>query len=95
MDNSHRFFRNTACRYFPCHPGADPLAFNCLFCFCPLYFLEDCGGDDYMAKGVKDCTPCLRPHRPEGYDEILARLRKEAAARRERDDASRDAPTRA
>ena len=82
MENSHRFFRNAACRYFPCHPGADPEAFNCLFCFCPLYFLENCGGDHQMVKGIKDCTACLRPHRPEGYDEILARLREEAAARR-------------
>ena len=83
MDASHRYFANTACRYFPCHPGADPQAFNCLFCFCPLYFLEDCGGDCTLRQGVKDCTPCLRPHRPQGYDEILARLREEAAKRRE------------
>uniref|UniRef100_I2PZ55 Uncharacterized protein containing a Zn-finger-like domain n=1 Tax=Desulfovibrio sp. U5L TaxID=596152 RepID=I2PZ55_9BACT len=82
MQNSHRFFQNTGCRYFPCHPGADPAAFNCLFCFCPLYFLPDCGGDHVLRQGVKDCTACLRPHRPEGYDAILARLRREAAARR-------------
>jgi Zn-finger protein len=82
MDASHRYFANTACRYFPCHPGADPQAFNCLFCFCPLYFLPDCGGDCGLRQGVKDCTPCLRPHRPQGYDEILARLREEAAKRR-------------
>ncbi len=83
MDASHRYFANTACRYFPCHAGADPAAFNCLFCFCPLYFLEDCGGDHEMRHGVKDCTPCLRPHRPSGYDEILARLRDEADKRRQ------------
>ncbi len=83
MEASHRYFANTACRYFPCHPGADSQAFNCLFCFCPLYFLEDCGGQAEMRQGVKDCTPCLRPHRPEGYNEILARLREEAARKRE------------
>ena len=83
MEHSHRFFQNTACRYFPCHPQADPETFNCLLCFCPLYFLENCGGDCQMLQGVKDCTPCLRPHRPGGYDEILARLRQEAAARRQ------------
>ncbi|EHJ47873.1 cysteine-rich small domain protein [Solidesulfovibrio carbinoliphilus subsp. oakridgensis] len=83
MQNSHRFFQNTGCRYFPCHPGADPAAFNCLFCFCPLYFLPDCGGDPVLRQGVKDCTACLRPHRPEGYDAILDRLRREAAARRQ------------
>ncbi|WP_428561774.1 MAG: cysteine-rich small domain-containing protein [Solidesulfovibrio sp. DCME] len=83
MEASHRYFANTACRYFPCHPGADSQAFNCLFCFCPLYFLEDCGGEGVLRQGVKDCTACLRPHRPEGYDEILARLREEAARKRQ------------
>ncbi|KHK02694.1 cysteine-rich small domain-containing protein [Desulfovibrio sp. TomC] len=83
MENSHRFFRNPDCRYFPCHPGADAATFNCLFCFCPLYLLADCGGDCEMRGGVKDCTPCLRPHRPEGYDAILDRLRQEAGNRRQ------------
>lgn len=79
---SSRFFQNRACAYFPCHPGADADTFNCLFCYCPLYFLEDCGGDASLLRGIKDCTGCLRPHRPEGYDEILTRLREEAAKRR-------------
>ena len=76
-ENSRRFFRNTGCEFFPCHPGADPERFNCLFCFCPLYFLDgDCGGDfARTAAGVKDCTPCLVPHRPEGYDHVLEKLR--------------------
>jgi len=81
---SFRFFQNRACQYYPCHPGADPDTFNCLFCFCPLYFVPDCGGDFRMMKGVKDCTPCLRPHRPEGYDEIVDRLRVEIGKRREK-----------
>lgn len=83
MQPSYRFFSNTACAYFPCHQGLDPTSFNCLFCFCPLYFLEDCGGDCRFRNGVKDCTPCLRPHQPDGYDAILARLRQEAAQRRQ------------
>ena len=83
MQHSSRFFRNTACAYFPCHAGADPETFNCLFCYCPLYFLEDCGGTWRDLHGIKDCTACLRPHRPEGYDEILTRLRREAARRRQ------------
>ena len=83
MENSHRFFRNPDCRYFPCHAGANAATFNCLLCFCPLYFLENCGGDCETRQGVKDCTPCLRPHRPEGYDEILARLREQAKLRRQ------------
>lgn len=82
MENSHRFFRNTACAYFPCHQGLSPEDFNCLFCFCPLYFLPECGGDHVLFQGVKDCTNCTRPHRPGGYDEIMARLRDEAARAR-------------
>ena len=42
MENSYRFFANKACRFYPCHKGIEEL--NCLFCFCPLYFLEHCPG---------------------------------------------------
>ena len=73
MEHSHRFFRNPDCEYFPCHPGADPEHFNCMFCYCPLYVLDDkCGGCfTYTADGVKDCSNCLLPHQPEGYDRVL------------------------
>jgi Zn-finger protein len=81
-EQGSRFFQNRACEYFPCHRGADAVSFNCLFCYCPLYFLEACGGDFRLTHGVKDCTACLRPHRSGGYDEILTRLRQEAAKRR-------------
>ena len=74
MEHSHRFFRNHDCEYFPCHSGAAPERFNCLFCYCPLYTLGDrCGGQfTYTADGTKDCSACLLPHRPEGYDRIMA-----------------------
>jgi Zn-finger protein len=85
MEASHRFFRNVSCRYFPCHQGADQESFNCLFCFCPLYFLPDCGGNHVMRQGIKDCTACLRPHAPDGYDQIMARLRQELEKRRTKD----------
>ncbi len=75
--HSHRFFRNTACRYFPCHQGVAPEEFNCLFCYCPLYFLKDCGGTPDMSRGIKDCTPCVKPHAAGGYDRVLARLKRE------------------
>lgn len=57
----YAFFCNRECEYFPCHPGADPENFNCLFCYCPLYLLGDrCGGNfRYRKNGVKDCTNCL------------------------------------
>ncbi|WP_320171301.1 cysteine-rich small domain-containing protein [Maridesulfovibrio sp.] len=82
MENSHRFFRNSSCRYFPCHKTKDDRKFNCLFCFCPLYHLEDCGGRYEMSGGIKNCTQCRIPHTPEGYDYILDKLKKHNAKQR-------------
>ena len=50
------FYQNKECEYFPCHKGADPETFSCLFCFCPLYALgEQCGGScTYTEQGIKD-----------------------------------------
>lgn len=79
---SHEFFQNRACKYYPCHPGADPDVFNCLFCYCPLYLLEDCEGDFVMLGPIKDCTNCLKPHHPGGYERTVSRLKAEAARRR-------------
>ena len=72
----YKFFQHRDCEYFPCHKGADPARFSCLFCYCPLYALGDrCGGAfTYNERGIKDCTRCLRPHRPENYDEIIGRF---------------------
>ena len=76
MDNSYCFFQNKECEYFPCHKVADSSAFSCLFCYCPLYALgEKCGGNfAYTSSGVKDCSGCLIPHRPEGYDYVLSKF---------------------
>ena len=76
MDH-YSFFQNTACEYFPCHHGADPETFSCLFCYCPLYCLgENCGGSfTYTEKGIKDCSNCLRPHRRENYDAICEKMK--------------------
>lgn len=73
---SYDFFQNRQCDFFPCHEGADPECFSCLFCFCPLYALGDsCGGKfSYTADGYKDCSHCLRPHRRENYDDICRQL---------------------
>ncbi len=72
----YKFFQNRECEYFPCHAGAEADGFSCLFCFCPLYALGDrCGGSfTYTENGIKDCSHCTRPHCPENYDEIMARL---------------------
>ena len=45
MSSRYKFFAHRQCEFFPCHQGADPERFNCLFCFCPLYLVPDCGGE--------------------------------------------------
>ena len=81
MNNSHAWFSNCDCKFYPCH---DLKEMNCLFCFCPLYWFADCGGDYSLTKrGVKDCSLCTRPHKVGGYDEILdevsKRIRRQSA----------------
>lgn len=69
---NYDFFQNRECEYFPCHAGADPEKFSCLFCYCPLYVLGDrCGGNfTYTNDGIKDCSGCIRPHHRENYSTI-------------------------
>ena len=76
MENTHAFFQNKTCEYFPCHAVKDSSTFNCLFCYCPLYALGDrCGGSFcYLANGIKDCSNCLRPHRRENYEKIMEKM---------------------
>lgn len=77
MTDSSKFFRNINCEYFPCHKNVDADNFNCLFCFCPLYSMKDCGGNpEYLPNGIKDCTNCIKPH--VNYDAVIERLRKES-----------------
>lgn len=57
------FFQNKECEYFPCHEIRDTDDFSCLFCFCPLYSMENCPGKPrWKANGVKDCSGCTLPH---------------------------------
>lgn len=76
MKNDHSFFQNSQCEYFPCHKVKDSESFNCLFCYCPLYALgENCGGNfKYLDNGIKDCSACLVPHSPSGYDYINSKF---------------------
>ena len=79
MNNSHKFFKNQECEYFPCHSEPKPGDFNCLFCFCPLYYPlgDKCGGSfTYNAKGVKKCDSCHLPHTPEYFEVIVAKLKE-------------------
>ena len=76
MNNNASFFCNRDCAYFPCHKVEDPDSFNCLFCYCPLYMLgERCGGNfRYTKKGIKDCSGCTVPHRPDSAKYIYSRF---------------------
>ena len=78
MSDNYRFFSHKECEYFPCHEGVAEEDFNCLFCYCPLYFLgEACGGNfEYTKKGVKNCMNCARPHIRENYDLMIGRLKE-------------------
>ena len=70
----YSYFQNRECECFPCHEGADPENFSCLFCYCPLYALGDrCGGAfRYTEDGFKDCSRCQIPHKRENYGRILS-----------------------
>ena len=72
----YKFCQNRECEFFPCHKGLNEDAFNCLFCYCPLYALGDqCGGNfTYLDNGIKDCSNCLVPHRRENYDRIMEKM---------------------
>ena len=81
MEHSYRFYQNRECEYFPCHKVRNEEEFNCLFCFCPLYALgSGCGGNcSYTKDGIKDCSACLLPHSPKGYDYITDKFKEVAA----------------
>ena len=88
-DKHYSYFQNRECEYFPCHKGADPENFSCLFCYCPLYALgEDCGGGfQYTEDGCKDCSTCLIPHKRENYGAVIACYDKiKELARKKRED---------
>lgn len=78
MENSYRFFENKACQYYPCHSGIEEM--NCLFCYCPMYRLENCPGvPSYMevnGKKLKVCTDCTFPHRAQNYQAIMEILKE-------------------
>ncbi|MDR0312632.1 MAG: cysteine-rich small domain-containing protein [Treponema sp.] len=79
IKNSYKFFNNRACKYFPCHTAPESDSFNCLFCYCPLYFLgAQCGGNFKYSgeKNIKNCTDCHLPHLPEYYDAIISKLKE-------------------
>ncbi len=82
MENKYSFFQNRECEFFPCHRGADEDNFNCLFCYCPLYFSQCPGNYSYTPEGIKDCSGCLFPHKRDNYLKVVELLTKEIYNRR-------------
>jgi len=69
------YFQNGQCECFPCHKTDNTGDFNCLFCFCPLYGVKDCGGKHtYSENGRKDCCGCILPHKRDNYGFIIEKL---------------------
>lgn len=77
MNNSAKFFSNKSCEYYPCHEGVEEI--NCLFCYCPLYNLDPCPGENHYieknGKKIKVCTNCTFPHKAENYQKIIDTLK--------------------
>lgn len=76
---SYMGYSNEECPYYPCHSTEEmenPNEFNCLFCYCPLYWLE-CPGIYTVLPSIngvirKDCSGCLVPH--DGYCNSWSRM---------------------
>ena len=89
-NKNYSFIAHRECEYFPCHKGVPEEDFNCLFCYCPLYFTE-CGGRfTYTKSGIKNCIDCPIPHRRENYGYIIERLADEMDKRKRRPEECQD-----
>ena len=77
IDNSTTFFANRDCRFYPCHEHDDDI--NCMFCYCPLYHLDDCPGEYVMTEKdgrmIKNCKDCTYPHVAENFPNIIRILK--------------------
>lgn len=70
------FISNKECEYYPCHK-MDGEDINCLFCYCPLYHVKDCGGTyTFTEKGIKNCKDCTFPHRKENYVQVIKKIKE-------------------
>ena len=77
-ENSATFFANKDCKYYPCHTLGEDI--NCLFCYCPLYHLDDCPGEYSVIEKdgikIKNCKNCNYPHIADNYPDIIRLLKK-------------------
>jgi len=77
MKNSSSFFSNKECEYYPCHKCEEDI--NCLFCYCPLYRLDNCPGNYEIIESnnrkLKSCLDCTFPHKAENYEKVIQILK--------------------
>ena len=77
--NSYKYFENHDCKYYPCHEMPEGEGVNCLFCYCPLYGLENCPGNhsyvEKKGKMIKTCVKCTFPHEEKNFDIITKLIR--------------------
>lgn len=65
------------CKYYPCHTGLTNDEFDCEMCYCPMYFIPNCGGNYKILKnGVKDCSDCTINHTQDGKLKIKEILKR-------------------
>lgn len=70
------YFVNRQCEYYPCHDVPDE-KFSCLFCYCPLYDVPDCGGEYFInEKGIKNCKDCGFVHDRDNYAKVVRKLKE-------------------
>lgn len=72
------YFSNSGCEYYPCHGIENQ---NCLFCYCPLYLVADCGGNFSLAGGARDCSRCGIVHDEGGWEYVQKKLAKTVFAK--------------
>lgn len=69
-------YPNERCGYYPCHHEGQ----SCLFCYCPLYDIEDCPGTpkyvEVEGRKIKDCSDCGWRYDPANEDEVNEILRR-------------------
>ena len=71
MTCNFKHFTHNKCEFYPCHK--DLVSINCLFCYCPLYTNDKCGGQfTLLNNGKKDCSQCTLPHTD--YNYIIKKL---------------------
>lgn len=84
----YKFVVNNKCEYFPCHKEVPAEQYNCLFCYCPFYFMskpcpqeKEGGQATYFTtksgRKLVDCSNCTWIHDRRNYDEIISLLKKE------------------